>query len=141
MKAVLLVVTCAALGGCVDLSGNDLQPTTWTASLVPTTAHPGVAGQAAAVVSASGTDLGIGLSGAVPGAGHIWALQSGSCSVLGQQIGENADYPVLTVSDSGKAAAETVLGSRLAREGSYAVLVRMSTIDTARVACGELLRG
>jgi hypothetical protein len=138
---LLLGAPASALtGACVDLNTNNVQPTTWSGTLVPGSLYPGLTGQVAAVVNATETDVGIGLDGATPGAQHVWALRFGSCSTPGQQMGEDLDYPVLAVSDSGKASAETALGTRLARDGSYAVLVRRGTTDTARVACGDLIR-
>lgn len=137
----LLRLAGAALPiACVDLSKNDIAPTTWQATLVPAPGYPGFAGQAAAVVSSAGTDAGIGVSGATPGATHIWALYLGDCGAPGQQIGQNGDYPVLVVSDSGTASAETVLGTELLRDGSYTVVVRVSATDSARMACGDLAR-
>ena len=137
----LLRLAGAALPmACVDLSKNDIAPTTWQATLVPAPGYPGVAGHAAAVVSTAGTDAGVGVSGAAPGATHIWALYLGDCGAPGQRIGENGDYPGLVVSDSGTASAETVLGTELLRDGSYTVVVRVSATDTARVACGDLVR-
>lgn len=145
MTVPLRAMLFAGLGvtlstACVDLNKNDVQPSTWEATLMPAPAFPGLAGQAAAVVSAAGTDLGVGLSGATPGAQHTWALRLGTCALPGQQIGEDTDYPRLAVSDSGKAAAEAILGTQLARDGSYAVVVRLSTADTTRLACGNLAR-
>jgi hypothetical protein len=128
----------AAPAACVDLSGNGLAPTIWETQLIPATSHPGLAGQAAAVSDRSGTDLGIGISGAVVGAQHLWSLRLGGCALPGQQVGADSDYPVLVVSDSATASAETQLGPQLIRSGAYHVAVRVSAADTTRIACGDL---
>jgi hypothetical protein len=135
---LIVALTAAPAVACVDLSGNDAAPTTWETILTPAPAYPGLGGQAAAVSRHSGTDLGIGLSGATGGDQHPWGVRQGSCAQPGQPLG--GSYPILVVSDSGTASAETVLGTELSSDGSYTVVVRLSPADTARIACGNLAR-
>ena len=125
MTVPLRAMLFAGLGvtlstACVDLNKNDVQPSTWEATLMPAPAFPGLAGQAAAVVSAAGTDLGVGLSGATPGAQHTWALRLGTCALAGQQIGEDTDYPRPAVRESGRRGdpGHPVGSRRIIRGGS-----------------------
>jgi hypothetical protein len=142
-------VTAARLGlallpflaaACVELTPNDTPVTTWEADLVPHVSHPDLIGQVAAAVQLGGTDVGIGIEGAAPGASHLWGVRSGSCGAPGTLIGTSLDYPILVVSDSGRASAQTRLGSSLSADVSYHAELRESTTDTSRIACGNLQR-
>jgi hypothetical protein len=113
--------------------------TIWETQLAPDVAYPDVSGQAAAVSDASGTTVGVGIDGASPGAQLGWGLALGSCGTPGQQVGADALYPVLAVSDSGTAASDTHLGTRLSLGSTYHVEVRVSAADPSRVACGDLV--
>jgi hypothetical protein len=126
--------------GCVELTPNDTPVTTWEADLVPDVTHPDLVGQVAAAVQLGGTDVGIGIEGATPGASHLWGVRSGSCGTPGALLGTSQDYPVLAVSDSGKATAETHVGSGLSADGAYHAELRESATDTSRIACGNLQR-
>jgi len=113
--------------------------TIWETQLRPDVGYPDISGQAAAVSDVGGTSVGIGIDGATPGAQHAWGVGLGSCVAPGQQIGTDALYPVLAVSDSGTAAVETHLGARLTAGGAYHVEVRLSASDASPVACGDLV--
>jgi hypothetical protein len=134
---VLLIVIWAA--GCVDLAANDRTITVWETQLTPEVSYPGVSGQAAAVSDRDGTTIGIAIEGATPGGQHVWAMGLAGCAAPGQQIGPDTDYPVLVVSDSGRASVETHLGAHLARSSAYHVQVQESATDSSRVACGNLV--
>jgi hypothetical protein len=130
----------AALGmaACVDLNGNQ-DVTLWDATLTAAAGHAELTGQAAAVSQNTGTDFGIGISGAQPAAEHVWTARAGSCAEPGEQIGVAIDYPVLSVSSTGSASAETHLAAHLRRDGTYHVAVQLSGSDTTRIACGDLV--
>jgi hypothetical protein len=112
----------------VGLDNDPEEVVLWEAQLVAEV--PDLTGQAAAVSGAAGTDLGIGLNGAPPGA---------ACATPGEDIGLSEDYPVLEVTDLGAAAAETHLASRFRRDGTYQVEVHQNRSDTTKVACGNLV--
>lgn len=139
LVAALVVVAAAGEAACTNLSVNDSAATLWDTQLMPAPAYPDVSGQAAAVSRSDGTNLGIGLQGAEPGAQHLWHLRLGTCVVPGQRIGPDSDYPVLDVDGAGSASAEAVLGARLSSGAAYHVEVRLSATDSSRVACGDLL--
>jgi hypothetical protein len=128
-----------AAAACVNISPSE-STTIWETTLIPATAAPALAGQAAALSNRSGTVLGIGLRGATAGARHSWSLRLGGCAIPGQRIGADGDYPVLVASDSGTATAETQVGAQLMRSGAYHVAVRADSADTTRIACGDLVR-
>lgn len=125
---------------CVDLGTVDTQVHIWKAVLTPITPRPGFRGNVGAVTQAGGTDVGIGLSGAVPGAEHVWGVWYGSCAAPGTLIGTPQAYPVLVVADSGGASADMHLGLKLPVDSTYHAEVRESAADSARVACGDLIR-
>jgi hypothetical protein len=131
----------AVLGAtaCVDLGGNNPTVTIWETQLAPGVAYPDVSGQAAAVSDPGGTSVGIGIHGATPGAEHTWGLRLGRCVAPGEQIGADALYPTLAVSDSGTASAQTHVDVKLAANGVYHVAVRLSATDASRVACGDMV--
>lgn len=134
-STVLLLLTA----GCLDLNTAGTQAITWEAQLVSTVANPDLTGQvAAAAQGGGGTDVGIGISGAVPGAVHLWGVWSGTCALPGDLMGASADYPTLAVSDSGKASAETHLVTRLSADSSYHAELRESASNATRIACGNL---
>jgi len=131
----------AAVGaaGCVDLSSHQSSVTLWDTQLTPAVGYPGLSGQAAAVSDASGTSVGIAIHGAASGAQHAWGLRFGNCAAPAQQIGSNADYPLLVVGTTGSDSVETHLGFNLTPGGLYHVAVRVSASDTSRIACGDLV--
>jgi hypothetical protein len=131
-------ILCLAGASCVNLTTQDNPVTTWEGQLAPSLSHPDLAGQVAAAVQLGGTDVGIGITGAAPEAVHVWGLWSGSCTTPGGLIGTGDDYPLLAVGDSGKASAETHLGTRLSADSAYHAELRLSVTDTSRIACGNL---
>lgn len=137
-RRALLFLAAAATAACVNLGDDEPSVTLWEAQLVAELGFPGLTGQAAAVSRPDGTQVGIGIDGAEPGAEHVWGLLTGSCGQPGPQVGPESDYPVLTVGASGYAEAETQLGPRLEFTGTYHVEVRVSSADPTRVACGDL---
>jgi len=141
MKPALGLVLLALLAAaCVDLNSQDNTVTTWQGQLAPDLSHPDLAGQVAAAVQLGGTDVGIGISGADLGAAHVWGLWTGSCRTPGNLIGISTAYPVLAVGDSGKATAQTHLGTKLSTDSTYHAELRQSVTDSTRIACGELLQ-
>lgn len=134
-----MLLAAVGTAGCVDLSANDHAVTLWEAQLAPEVTYPDLSGQAAAVSGADGTEVGIAIAGATPGAQHVWGLRLGTCVAPGQQIGSDAAYPELIVSAAGTDSVETHLGAKLSAGGAYHVAVRLSASDTARVACGDLM--
>jgi hypothetical protein len=111
----------------------------WETELSPELGYPGFTGQAAVVSTQDGSSVGIGISGAEPGAHHTWRVRLGSCATPGQQIGLDADYPELVVDNAGAASAEVFFGPRLTIGNAYHVEVRVSAADPSRVACGDLV--
>lgn len=140
MKAALrLALPLLLAAGCVDLNTPSTQVVTWQGTLVPDLSRPDLAGQvAAAAQGASGTDVGIGISGAVPGAVHVWGIWTGTCAAPGALIGADTDYPLLAVTDSGKATAETHLTTRFSVDSTYHAELLLSASDNSRIACGNL---
>jgi hypothetical protein len=136
LRPALLLLLLAA---CVDVNTPGTQVVTWQGTLVPVLSHPDLAGQvAAAAQGASGTDVGIGISGAGPGAVHAWGVGSGTCAAPGALLGASTDYPLLAADDSGKAAAQTHLITRLSADSAYHGELWQSATDTTRIACGNL---
>ena len=137
----LLGLPALVLGAAAACVGNTDVPsvTIWETQLHAELTHPDVGGQAAAVSEASGTSVGILVTGAEPGAAHTWALRQGTCAVPGTQIGPNSDYPELVVDVGGGAEQDTHLGSRLSLDQSYHIEVRVSADDDSRIACGDLM--
>lgn len=125
-------------GACVPLGDPNAAVTTWETTLAATFGYPGVTGQAAAVSRPNGTQLGVGMDGAPPGATLAWGLGLGTCDAPGAQVGPDSDYPELSVDLTGSVDAVTELGPQLATDQSYYVEVRASATDPARVACGDL---
>lgn len=139
-SALRPAVLVLLLTGCVDLSSSPgTQVVTWQGTLVPDLSHPDLAGQvAAAAQGATGTDVGIGITGATPGAVHAWGVWSGSCAAPGTPIGISDDYPLLAVDDSGKASAQTHLITRLSADSTYHGELLQSSSNATRIACGNL---
>lgn len=137
-RAGLLILVCFGTTACAGLD-REQEVTLWETQLIAEPAHPELTGQAAAVSGPTGTDLGIGIVGAEPGAVHRWRARLGTCTAPGEQIGPSSDYPALEVDASGTAGAETHLGPRLRRDGTYQVEVHESASDTTRIACGDLV--
>lgn len=140
MKTALrLAIFSLLAAGCVDLNTPGTKVLTWQGTLVGSLSHPDLTGQvAAAAQGAGGTDVGIGIAGALPGAVHVWGVGSGSCAAPGTLIGTSTDYPLLAVTDSGKASADTHLTTRFSADSTYHGELRQSTSDTTRIACGNL---
>ena len=136
-RAALPLLAIWASAACVGLDNDPEEVVLWEAQLVAEV--PDLTGQAAAVSGAAGTDLGIGLNGAPPGAAYAWSARVGTCTTPGEDIGLPEDYPVLEVTDLGAAAAETHLASRFRRDGTYQVEVHQNRSDTTKVACGNLV--
>jgi hypothetical protein len=113
--------------------------TVWDAQLAAAPAHPDVGGTGAAVSDPTGTAVSVLLTGAEPGAAHVWGVRIGSCGVPGAQFGPSSDYPVLAVDAIGQAGADTHLGPRLSLDETYYVEIRESADDDTRVACGDLI--
>jgi hypothetical protein len=122
----------------VELATEGPSFTLWETQLRAELDYPGVTGQAAAVSGPGGTEAGVDLRGAEPGAAHAWGVRVGSCASPGQQIGPDSDYPVLEVGETGSASVNTQLAVQLSLESAYHVEVRVSASDATRVACGDL---
>jgi hypothetical protein len=136
-RFALSLITLTAAAACVG--GTDIPATiVWETELRPDIAHPDVGGQAAAVADPSGTQVSVLLTGAEPGATHVWGLLTGNCADPGTQVGPSIDYPVLVPDAAGSAEANTHLGPRLSSDESYFIEIRMSATDDSRVACGDL---
>lgn len=139
MKSLALALCALLAAACVDLNSSNSQVVTWEAHLVPELTHPDLTGQvAAAAQGAGGTDLGIGIEGAAPGAAHLWGVWSGTCGAPGGLLGSSEDYPALAVNDSGTASTETHIGPRLLVDSSYHAELRESASNATRIACGNL---
>ncbi len=139
MKPALgIAILWLLAAACVDLNSHNTAVTTWEGQLAPDLAHPDLAGQVAAAVQLGGTDVGIAITGAAPQAVHVWGLWSGSCLAPGALVGTGDDYPLLAVSDSGKASAETHLRTELSKDSTYHAELRLSASDSSRIACGNL---
>ncbi len=134
----LLALAAAGAAACVGATDNGTI-TLWETQLVAELAYPGLTGQAAAVSRLGGTDVGIGIGGAEPGAAQAWRLRLGTCASPSQQIGPNSDYPELVADEEGAASVDTHLAPRLSIENSYHVEVRESSTDGSRIACGDLV--
>jgi hypothetical protein len=134
-----LLVLCVIGAACVDLNSGEPTVTLWETQLEAEPDFPGVAGQAAAVSSANGTEAGAAIRGAEPDATHPWSVRLGSCAGPGDQIGADDDYPELEVSEAGRAEANARFGLTLSLEDAYHVEVRLSASDRSRVACGDLV--
>ncbi len=133
-----VVILCAALAAaCLNLNGPEQQVIIWEALLAPSLAHPDLMGQAALAAQLNGTDAGIGIRGATPGAVHTWRVRIGTCAAPGDGIGPQSDYPELVVTQLGEASADMRIGHRLSTDTTYYAEVRASSTDTARVACGD----
>lgn len=139
IRTGIAILAGAWAAACVDLNVTQQAPILWDAQLTPAVGYPDLAGQGAAVSQADGTNVGIAISGAQPGAQHAWGLRIGTCAVPGQQIGLDAAYPVLAVDSAGGASVQTHLGASLAPGKQYHIAVRLSASDTTRVACGDLM--
>lgn len=138
IRTGIVILAGAWAAACVDLNVTPQAPTLWDAQLTPALGYPDLAGQGAAVSQADGTNVGLAISGALPGAQHAWGLRLGTCAVPSQQIGLDAAYPVLVVDSAGGASVQTHLGTSLAPGKRYHIAVRLSASDTTRVACGDL---
>ncbi len=139
-RPVGVALLCLLAVGCVDLSTDNSPVATWEGELSPNLAYPDLAGHVAAAVQVGGTDVGISITGATPAAQHLWGLWSGSCQTPGARFGTNDDYPILAVSDSGKASAETRLRAQLSKDSTYHAELRLSATDSTRIACGNLTK-
>lgn len=131
-------ILIAGLSACVNLTEDEPAVTVWEGQFTPELAYPGVSGSAAAVSDPSGTAVGISIAGAEGGVEHAWGLRLGTCAVPDQQIGPDSDYPLMVVSPTGSAQAETHLGPRMSLANAYHVEVRASATDATRVACADL---
>lgn len=127
----------ASVVGCPSLNGPPQQNIIWETQLVPVSSEPGLGGQAAMVAQLGGTDVGIGITGAQPGATHTWQVHAGTCAAPGGGVGPPGDYPDLLVDATGGATAETHINRLLSADSSYYAEVRLSSSDTTRIACGD----
>ena len=135
----LALLCLPILGSAACVSNTDVPAVSvWETTLNAALEYPDFGGQAAAVSEPSGTSVGILVTGAEPGAAHVWGLRLGTCASPGTRIGPATDYPELAIGAAGSAEAETHLGSRLSLEESYHVEVRAGATDDSRVACGDL---
>jgi hypothetical protein len=135
----VFVMLAAAALGCPSLTTPDMSVTIWQGTLIPAPAQAGLEGQVAVVAQAGGTQIGIGLTGAEPGATYAWGVWRHTCAAPGGPVGVADDYPVLAVNDSGAASGDTSLGLRFSSDSTYHVELRQSVTDTSRIACGNLV--
>lgn len=132
LAAGLLLV----LAACPSLSGPTTGVTLWQATLRADSGHAGLSGQAALAAQVGGTDAGIGIAGATPGATLTWQVRVGDCVAPGPGVAALAAFPVLTVGSGGDANATMHIGRLLSADTAYYAEVRQAT-DSTRILCGE----
>lgn len=126
-----------ALAACPTLNGPPTSVTVWQAQLQADSAHRGLSGQAALAAQLGGTDAGIGISGAQPGAVLTWQVRVGDCVAAGPSVASASAFPELTVGTDGGASADMRIGHLLSADTAYYAEVRDTGTDTARILCGE----
>ena len=124
------------LAACPSLNGPATGVTLWQATLRPDSGHPGLSGQAALAAQVGGTDAGIGIAGAAPGAMLTWQVRVGDCAAPGPGVSALSAFPELTVGSDGSATGQMRIGHLLSADTAYYAEVRQTT-DSTRILCGE----
>ena len=122
-------------------TGDVVRLESWTATLSSPSA--GLRGSATLAPGASYKEslATLSLTGAAPGAVHLWSVQLGECGhEMGILAGPQA-YTPITTDARGEGRATAVLPFTVPTEGLYSVSVRQSeTAPAPVVACGNLTK-
>jgi hypothetical protein len=138
--AVALLAACSSTG---SNETSDVDPVSdrvgdWSSSISPV-GNFTVRGNAKAQSVGVGTGVTISIEGAASNAQHPWHVHRGVCGDNGPIVGEASNYPVLSASSDGKAAANATIGTALNEQESYYVNVHNSPTDLGTiVGCGRL---
>lgn len=138
MRGIAIAAIVAVAAACSD--PISVQPTSWTATLVGTSAFPGVSGTATATATGTQTVVTATIEGAAAGSVLPWHIHFGTCDDDQGIVGGAAAYPSLEVDGTGSATATANVPAGLQVAVPYFVNVHASPADLATiVACGALV--
>lgn len=140
-KACLVVMCSLGMVAC-DSTSADPREREWQAVLEGEAGWEHLSGSAVVefMEGTSAFTATAELSGDTPGAVRPWHVHVNTCAQGGGIVGQDGDYPRLTIGAGGDATASVTVPLSLSVGAAYHVNVHLSDGDLATIiACGDLV--
>jgi superoxide dismutase, Cu-Zn family len=144
MRAAIAAFTLAMMTACGNGTTPDPQLVEWQGSVQGVPGWEHLSGQGGVVwipgVQEFATSMQI--SGDEPGAVRPWHVHHNSCAAGGVIVGDDGDYPRLSIDADGTASVATIVPTGLSTTAPYHINVHLSDDEmTTIIACGDLTPG